>query len=422
MVTNKHSIKGYVGAAAGITGVNSSGVFDSTEFSGKTTPVAADKVVIQDTEASNAPKTVTFANASKALAVALAGTETASALTGSGTTGAMAVSPGGATAKTAPVSADKILICDTEAANANKSVTFANATKALKPNDLTAKTAPVAADEIIIGDTEASNVAKKVTAANLCKAQAATLAGTVTSSALTGNATTGVMAVSPGGATAKTAPVSADLVLVCDTEAANANKSVTTGNLTKALNINGVTAKATPIAADEILLGDTADTNKVKKCTFAQSAKAIAPTLAGVEATNGLTADANGVLTVAAKIAHLEAALLKGMTVIPMSFETGFQMALRVYFPYKVTINKIRGIVTKAIAASDNGTITAANSSGDMASGVVTATASDPLTTAYSVSPTTNNVILADGYVQLTSAKTTPGGEVLVTIEWTRTA
>jgi len=56
-----------------------------------------------------------------------------------------------------------------------------------------------------------------------------------------------------------------------------------------------------------------------------------------------------------------------------------------------------------------------------MTNGVITATASDALNVAYSVSPTTNNVIEKDGYIQLTSAKTTAGGTVLITIEVTRT-
>jgi len=143
--------------------------------------------------------------------------------------------------------------------------------------------------------------------------------------------------------------------------------------------------------------------------------------MAGVADTTGLK-DASGVLTVAAKIAHLEAALLKGCTTVPMSFESGEQTTTKIYFPMKVTINKIRGIVMKAVAGTDNGTVTCGNSTGASASGVITATASAALNTEYTVSPTTNNVVLADGYYYLTSAKITPGGKVLVSLEWTVTA
>jgi hypothetical protein len=121
---------------------------------------------------------------------------------------------------------------------------------------------------------------------------------------------------------------------------------------------------------------------------------------------------------------HIRSGVLTGISdtySVLMSFDTNLQTTTRLYFPFKVTVNKLRGIVMKAIAAVDNGTITAANATGDMANGVITATASDALNVEYSVSPTTNNIIQKDGYLQLVSAKTTVGGEVLVSIEVTRT-
>lgn len=143
--------------------------------------------------------------------------------------------------------------------------------------------------------------------------------------------------------------------------------------------------------------------------------------MAGVADTTGLT-DTAGVLTVAAKIAHLEDALLKGCTTVPMSFETGEQTTTKIYFPMKVTINKIRGIVMTKIAGTDNGTITCGNLTGASDNGVITVTESAEVDTEYFVSPTTNNIVLADGYYYLTSAKITPGGKVLVSLEWTITA
>lgn len=66
--TNPHSVKRQAAVyMGGVTGISSAGVFDPTEFSAKTAPVAADKVVIQDTESGNAPKTATFANVAKLL-------------------------------------------------------------------------------------------------------------------------------------------------------------------------------------------------------------------------------------------------------------------------------------------------------------------------------------------------------------------
>ena len=187
------------------------------------------------------------------------------------------------------------------------------------------------------------------------------------------------------------------------------------------VDIAGLDAKATPIAADSVMLCDSEATNALKEVTLTNLAKPLAGVMAGVADTTGLS-DTAGVLTVAAKIKHLEDALLKGCTTVPMSFETGEQTTTKIYFPMKVTINKIRGIVMKAIADTNNGTITCGNSAGDSDDGVITATASDALNTEYSVSPTTNNVVLADGYYSLTSGKANPGGKVLVSLEWTITA
>jgi hypothetical protein len=112
----------------------------------------------------------------------------------------------------------------------------------------------------------------------------------------------------------------------------------------------------------------------------------------------------------------------KGKLVFPMSFETGEQTTIRVYFPMKVTINKIRTEVTKALAATDAGTVTCGNSSGASTSGVCTHAASAALANRQVASPSTNNVVLADGYYYLTTAKTTVGGKVLVGLEYTLTA
>ena len=110
----------------------------------------------------------------------------------------------------------------------------------------------------------------------------------------------------------------------------------------------------------------------------------------------------------------------KGIVTVPLSFESGEQTATKIYFPFAVTINKIRSIVVKAIAATDDGTITGANSTGDSANGVITVAASSALDTEDSASPTTNNEVAADSYYKLTSAKSTAGGKVLVTLEYTR--
>jgi hypothetical protein len=68
-------------SAEGVTGISSAGVFDPTEFSTKTAPVAADLVVIQDTADSNAPKRSTLTNCQKILGEIAAGTASSSGLT-----------------------------------------------------------------------------------------------------------------------------------------------------------------------------------------------------------------------------------------------------------------------------------------------------------------------------------------------------
>ncbi len=110
----------------------------------------------------------------------------------------------------------------------------------------------------------------------------------------------------------------------------------------------------------------------------------------------------------------------EGIVAVTMSFETGEQAAPKIYFPFAVKITRIRATVIKAIAATDDGTITGANATGSSATGVITAAASAVLNTEYSVVPTTNYTVGKDSYYQLTSAKTTVGGKVLVTLEYER--
>lgn len=132
--------------------------------------------------------------------------------------------------------------------------------------------------------------------------------------------------------------------------------------------------------------------------------------------------DGSVLVAASVQLGKLSADLLKEIANISLSFETGEQTATKIYFPYKVRVNKIRAIVTKALADTDNGTIQGANSTGDSANGLITALASAALNTEYSVNPSSNNVVAADSYYKLTTAKTTPGGKVFVTIQATREA
>lgn len=110
---------------------------------------------------------------------------------------------------------------------------------------------------------------------------------------------------------------------------------------------------------------------------------------------------------------------VKGIVTANLSFEANEQGAARIYFPFAVTINKIRSVVQKAIANTDDATVTGANATGASTGGVITHAASAAIANAQSATPTTNNTVAADSYYQLTTAKTTAGGKVIVTLEYT---
>lgn len=107
-----------------------------------------------------------------------------------------------------------------------------------------------------------------------------------------------------------------------------------------------------------------------------------------------------------------------GVETFHLSFETGEAGAAKIYFPQPVTITKIRAMATKAIAATDNGTLTGANATGSSTAGVITFVASDAIGTEYAVTPTSNNTVAAGSYYKITPAKVTAGGKILCSIEY----
>lgn len=104
--------------------------------------------------------------------------------------------------------------------------------------------------------------------------------------------------------------------------------------------------------------------------------------------------------------------------VVPVSFESGEQGAAKIVFPSKVQITGLRSTVTKALGATDSGTVTGANATGASTGGILTHAASAAIGNQQSATPTTNNVVASGSYYQLTTAKTTAGGKVLVTLEY----
>jgi len=89
-------------------------------------------------------------------------------------------------------------------------------------------------------------------------------------------------------ATAKTAPVPADLLIIGDSADSNIAKKSTITQAAPAIGealvatdfIADATAKATPVAADLLLIGDSAAANVCKKSTITQASTAIAGAIA----------------------------------------------------------------------------------------------------------------------------------------------
>jgi len=331
MATNPHSIVDKSGASGGsITGISDGGVFDPTEFSAKSTPVAADKVVIQDTDDGNLPKVATLTNVQKILGEIAAGANATSGL--SETDGVLKVNVGGTTANTDPATTDKLLI---EVVGVNKSVTIANAIKAIGEaminaatatsglaetdgvvkidiGNVTPTTAPAPADKLLI---EVTGVNKSTTITNLVKAvgEAMVNAATATSGI---SEVDGVVKVDIGTVTAVTSSASTDKLMI---EVTGVNKSITIGNFAKglaetmagdglsgssvtgalAVDLNELSGAGVDVANDSIPIVDATD-NSSKKEQISDLIDAVAPSAAA----NGLVASA-GTLTAAIMLAHL---------------------------------------------------------------------------------------------------------------------
>ena len=112
------------------------------------------------------------------------------------------------------------------------------------------------------------------------------------------------------------------------------------------------------------------------------------------------------------------ALVLPAPTVASLSFESGEQGAYRVYTSAKLRVLRVKAIVTKAIAATDNGTITIKNAAGSTIA-TLTITLSSAIGTEFTTGAivSTNQDIGEDSFFDLTTAKTTVGGKVQVSIE-----
>lgn len=104
-----------------------------------------------------------------------------------------------------------------------------------------------------------------------------------------------------------------------------------------------------------------------------------------------------------------------------VSFESGYLGDFKIMMPYAGTVTEIYAYATKVIAGTDDGTITPKNNGGTtMTDGVLTFVAADPRGSAYSVTPSANNTFAAGDLLTFTTAKTTAGGVVQLSIMVTR--
>lgn len=120
----------------------------------------------------------------------------------------------------------------------------------------------------------------------------------------------------------------------------------------------------------------------------------------------------------------VEAALATRTINIALSLEAAAELGtFKIYFPMKVTIDKIRTVVTKVVGSTSAATVTGANISGLSDSGVVTIAASAAIGEEDTATPTNNNVVAKDGWYSLTTYKAgNYAGMIEVSLEYTITA
>lgn len=107
---------------------------------------------------------------------------------------------------------------------------------------------------------------------------------------------------------------------------------------------------------------------------------------------------------------------------LQVSFETGYLGDFKITMPFAGTVTSIYAYATKVIAGTDAGTIQMKNNGGTSTTGgLITYAASDARGTAYTATPTANNTFAAADILTFTTAKTTAGGVVQLSITYTRT-
>jgi len=139
---------------------------------------------------------------------------------------------------------------------------------------------------------------------------------------------------------------------------------------------------------------------------------------------NSVTGGASGVInTNTITVDNLGADLKKGYFNAEMSFTAdGAGNPILIFNPFSnnITITTVYGMVTGTFAGTDSGTLAIANNIGPMAA-PMSIPASSPTGYAPTIFTAASNQIIAPGTaISLTPAKTTPGGRLLLTINYVR--
>lgn len=178
-----------------------------------------------------------------------------------------------------------------------------------------------------------------------------------------------------------------------------------------------MTEVRTILDQDVTLTGDVTGTATQ---TFATGVTTITTTIANDAVTTAKIADDQ------VTVAKVENNLTYEILHLQVSFEaaggtTASVGDFKVKMPYPGTVSEIYAYAVKAIAATDAGTIIPKNNAGTtMTAGTVTFAISDPRGTAYTTTPSANNTFVAGDILTFTTAKTTAGGIVDLSIKIVR--
>lgn len=105
--------------------------------------------------------------------------------------------------------------------------------------------------------------------------------------------------------------------------------------------------------------------------------------------------------------------------IVPVSFETALQCDNSFIAPCDGTFTQMDSFVTKALAGTDDGTITLKINGVAVTNGQITIALSSALNTQDSATPTALNLFSKGDTISVTGAKTTAGGSALTSIQYT---